>query len=125
MNLLDPNTGYEEISDELLIQEFKYPNKYKRMNLYALMARRAIQNVDIRNQLFDVILDEKARKEVLAGRITHAWLPAIFILRESNTEVWFELKQILKRWTKEERKSFLDYISSEHIYYNLLWDILP
>ena len=124
MNLLNPNISYEEISDELLIREFNNPQKYKKRHLYALMSKRANSNLIIRKCLFELILDEQARKEIEMGFITHAWLPALFILQNSNDDVRLEVKKILKRWPKNEIEIFLNYIKTDNEYYNLLKDIL-
>ncbi len=121
--LLDPNISISEISDEELISEFHKPTKYTKRSLYGLMANRASNNDKIKNILFEVIISDEARHETEMGFIMHAWLPAIFILQESNDAVKLELKQLLKNWTKDEKDAFLFYIKKEQEYYCLLYDI--
>ena len=121
--LLDPNVPVNEFSDEELINEFLNPSKYKRRNLYGVMARRATNNVIIKNMLFGIVVSDEARKETEMGFILHSWLPAILILKESSNSVKLELKQLLKEWTKEEKGNFLSYIKKEQEYYSFLCDI--
>jgi hypothetical protein len=121
--MLDPNTSPNEISDEELIVKFNNP-KNTGFPLYALMAKRANANSQIKNYLFEVIIDKEKRDDYIAGDITHAWIPAIFILQHSHEEVKMELKSLLKKWTTEEKKNFIDYIKQEDEYFNLLRDIL-
>ncbi|MEM9546675.1 MAG: hypothetical protein AAGA77_11925 [Bacteroidota bacterium] len=124
MTLIDPNTSIEEISNEVLKSEFLNPVRYKKRNLYALMARRAIEDIEIKSLLFELILSIDARNENEMGFIKHSWLPAIFLLQEANTEIKLELKAVLKQWTADEKEIFLNYIKSEQEYYYLLCDII-
>jgi hypothetical protein len=121
--LLDPNISVNEISDEALISEFHKPTKYTKRSLYGVMANRASNNDKIKNLLFELIISEEARYETEMGFIMHAWLPAIFILQESNDAVKLELKHLLKNWTQEEKELFLFYIKRDQEYYCLLYDI--
>jgi len=123
-NLLDPDTSIKEISDELLISEFLNPSKYKKLNLYALMAKRSSHNKEILDLLFSIIKDKKYREQSMMGRIMHSWLPAVFILEHSDENNWKGLKQVLfDYWNKEEKEEFLDYIKQDENYYNFLKDI--
>lgn len=124
VNLLDPNLSHEEVSDDLLQREFENPIRYSKRSLYPLMAKRADNNLAIREMLFALILDEQARKQIEMGIVTHAWLPAIFILKHSNLHVKSELKNVLRKWSKEEKELFLIYIRKEKEYYDLLSDIV-
>lgn len=122
--MLDPKTDILEISNEELLREFNTSNKYTKMNLYALMSTRANINSEIKSKLFEQILNMDARREVVSGRIMHSWFPAIYILKHGNDNLKLDLKEVLKQWTKEEKRNFLDYIKSEQEYFCLLYDIV-
>lgn len=124
MSLVDPNASNDDLSDELLIQEFNYPVNYQKKNLYGLMSKRANSNLLIRRLLFDIVKNEEARKEMMFGFISHAWLPVLFMLQNSSTEVKLQLKDVLKQWSKDERDLFVNYIKREKEYYDLLKDIV-
>jgi hypothetical protein len=123
VNLPDPNSSDSELSDAVLIAEFKHPKKYKKKNLYALMSKRADSSFEIRKLLFEVILDPCARKEVEVGIITHAWLPVLLILEYSNENVKLQLKEILRQWSRDEKELFLTYIGKDKEYYSFLKDL--
>lgn len=123
-DMLDPKTDILEISNEELLREFNTSNKYTKMNLYALMSTRANINSEIKSKLFEQILNMDARREVVSGRIMHSWFPAIYILKHGNDNLKLDLKEVLKQWTKEEKRNFLDYIKSEQEYFCLLYDIV-
>lgn len=124
MNLLDPNISIEEISDEFLIEEFNNPSVYKKRNLYALMSVRANYNFTIRRCLLELVLNEKARKEIEFGIIAHAWLPVLLILKHGNDELKFELKETLRSWTLEERELLVSYAKNDEEYSNFICDIV-
>jgi hypothetical protein len=60
---------------------------------------------------------------MMFGFISHAWLPVLFMLQNSSTEVKLQLKDILKQWSKDERDLLVNYIKREKEYYDLLKDI--
>lgn len=122
--MLDPNLNKDEIGDNEIIEEFNNPQKYGQARLYSIMAKRANENDQIKDYLFEVIKDKKKRNEFFAGAIIHAWLPALHILQNSNDSVKQELKSVIsENWDKEEKRLFLNYIEKEHDFYTLLKDI--
>ncbi len=124
MNLLDPNIGTDVLSDEELMQEYHHPNRYKRMNLYAVMASRAHDHEAMKQALFHEILNEEALDEHIAGDIKRSWIPAILLLKHAQDPVKLELRSILRTWPEGEKVRFLEYIRSEAEYFCLLYDIL-
>ena len=124
MTLIDPNTSHSEISDEVLISEFSNPMKYKKAHLYSIMANRANSNSSIKKLLFEFILDEKNRNAYFLGTIIHAWLPVLHLLEHGTDEMKLELREILRQWTMDEKKLFLNYIKKDQEYYCLLYDIV-
>jgi hypothetical protein len=52
--------------------------------MYPLMANCANKNTQIKDLLFEVILDKKKQKEVVMDIIKDAWLPALFLLEEGS-----------------------------------------
>lgn len=124
MNILDPNTPRSTFDDESLIREYYEELRFKKINLYPLMARRANSNGKLKEILFSIILDKEKRSERVVGRIMHSWLPAIFILKEGTTETKNQLKQILKKWEEREKIDFIDYVRSDNDSYQLIKTIV-
>jgi ATP-dependent protease Clp ATPase subunit len=121
--IVDPNISRDELSDEEILKEYYQQPKNVISNQYGVMARRANDNLTIREALFELITSDQARNNKAMGFIMQSWLPAIYILKESNDEVKLELKKVLKNWTQEEKELFLSYIKSDQEYYCLLYDI--
>lgn len=115
-SLLNPYTPYEEISDEVLIDEYLNPIKYKKRSLYAIMAYRCRYNLVIKDILFSVVTNKEALEEVEMGIIKHAWLPALFILQYSTDAIKKDLAEAISKWPLEEQSLFLGYIKNEKNY---------
>ena len=124
MGVIDPNTSYEDISDELIIKEFTDPQRFKPALLFALMAKRANKNDDIKELLFDVVTDEKKRNERFLNTLPYAWIPVLYILEHGSEELKSELLAKLKKWSMEERKMLLSYVKIDKSYSDLLQPLI-
>ena len=124
MGMIDPNTSYEDISDELIIKEFTDPQRFKPILLYALMTKRANKNNEIKELLFDVVTDEKKRNERFLTKLPHAWIPVLFILEQGSEELKIELLAKLTKWSMEERKMLLSYVKTDKSYSDLLQPLI-
>lgn len=113
MNRLDPSTSEETLSNEQLLEEYRDPKGIGKWNYYALLARRASTNQEILDLLLEVIVSEKSRSEHAMGFIMHAWLPAIFILKDGNENTISSLCEKLKCWTSSELAEFKSYLKSD------------
>jgi hypothetical protein len=113
IRLLDPNIPEEMLSNEQLLKEYLEPKGTGKWNYYALLARRASTSPEILDLLLDIIVSEKARSERAMGFVMHAWLPAIFILKDGNENTISYLCEKLKCWTSDELTEFKSYLKSD------------
>lgn len=111
--LVDPNISEEILSNEQLLKEYLNPKGIGKWNYYALLARRASTSQEILDLLLNVVISEKARSEQAMGFIMHAWLPAIFILKDGNENTISYLCEKLKYWTSDELAEFKSYLKSD------------
>lgn len=111
--LVDPNTSEELLSNEELLKEYLDPKGVGKWNYYALLARRASISQEILDLLLDIVASEKARNEQAMGFIMHAWLPAIFILKDGDENTISQLCEKLKCWNSDELADFISYLKSD------------
>lgn len=111
--LVDPNISEEVLSNEQLLREYLDPKGMGKWNYYALLARRASKSQKILDILLDIIVSEKARSEQAMGFIVHAWLPAIFILKDGDEKTVSYLCEKLRCWTRDEIADFKFYLKSD------------
>ncbi len=111
--LVDPSISEEALSNEQLLNDYRNPKGIGKWNYYALLARRASTCQEILDLLLEIIVSEKARNEQAMGFVMHAWLPAIFILKDGNEKTISYLCEKLKSWTANELTEFKSYIKSD------------
>jgi len=124
MSEIDPNISRAHLSDEEILRRLYDSRTYNKYDLYSVMAKRSVDNLKMKNYLFDIVKNENFRKQVIMGLITHAWMAALPILEYSNSTVKQELKEIISEyWTKQEKEDLLLYLNRYEEHINLLRDI--
>jgi hypothetical protein len=111
--LVDPDTSEELLSNEQLLKEYLDPKGVGKWNYYSLLARRASTSQEVLDLLLNIVVSEKARNEQAMGFIMHAWLPAIFILKDGDENTVSYLCEKLKSWNSDELADFRSYLKSD------------
>ena len=122
MNLRHKLSGLNNFD---LINRYEELMPFERIKLLPLFARRANSSQLVLDKMLNIVGSESEIKYKVVGTIKFAWLPAIYLLEEQNSENITKLVPIIQNWPLEERELFYEYVKKEDFALKYLDDLNP
>ncbi len=121
---VNPDTPATIISDEQLIDRFQ-TNVAERPTLYALMARRATRNEQIKTLLFENIGYLNANRDRYLVTLLNTHVPILFILEEGDVNLKMRLKEWMgNNWNKSDQERLMYYMEKDEDKYPIVKEML-